>query len=230
MNSIIEILLGAILSIIATAVIESVRRPKLYFTIPAPYDAPSAQMMDQHQNRLPGFGVRHRHLYVGVGNKAMPTYLTWLSRDAVIACGVEISFYYEDGRDVFGKSMTGRWSGSATPSPLLIELGGQRGSILDPLRWRLDSRIDIQPGSVETLDTVVRFDIDAECYGWSNENFWQGMRHPTWKLTAARYLIKATVRGSGVTASEVFWLYNNSDLDTFRLGPTTSAEKKRISA
>ena len=66
--------------------------------------------------------------------------------------------------------MRARWARTAEPVLPMMQ-SGQVVYILDPHKVIADLRIDIYPGESETLDVVVRFDGDPECYGWNNETY-----------------------------------------------------------
>ena len=54
--------------------------------------------------------------------------------------------------------------------------------------------LDIYPGAVEEVAIVNRMDLEADCWGWSNESYANNWRTPQWRLPHGRYLVSVTVR------------------------------------
>ncbi len=230
-STVLEIVLGAVISIVITVIVERTKKPSLYLSVGKPYDANSEQIrtLNKDAGNIVPFGKRHRHLYVYVGNRSVNRLFRWcFYRETAIQCRAEITFHYMDGRRVFEHPMPARWAGSANPSLPVIHFDKREGYIVDPARLSFESRMDIRPGTEEGLDTVVRFDVDDACFGWNNESTFQGLRHPQWRLPDDRYLMKVTVISSGDRVSGIFCLFNNPNLDSFRIELATDDERKRV--
>ena len=171
--------IGAIAGILITMLVEYLRRPRLTLSIePNPRDYPA-------QPARPASVVRPVRLTAT--NKPGPW---WMTRDPALRCQATITFHHlDDGQDIFGRPMEGRWATS--PEPTLIEITGEldQGTgtpvaglgaapaagkhpiklyMRDPSRLTPISRIDIHAGESVPLDVAVRLDEDQECYGWNN--------------------------------------------------------------
>jgi hypothetical protein len=112
-----------------------------------------------------------------------------------------------------------RWAGQPEPVPILFSIGNQHVSIADPTRFSLNPRVDVYPGEGEALNIAAKFDSEVECYGWSNENYFSNpiWRHPNWKLSSGRYLVRVTVLSAGQNCTGVFRLIADVPRGNFRL-------------
>ena len=123
MNSaILEIVLGAIISIIITVFIEWLRKPKLIFHIGKPSDR-SYETSPAKEARFLG---------IELINEPLPKIFRWLQRNTAVQCHGTIEFYHLDGQNVFSRSMPIRWSSSPEPVPMAISVGSQDVRIFDP--------------------------------------------------------------------------------------------------
>ena len=118
MNGMFEVILGAILSIIITIWIEYTRKPKLAFG--------KTNITNLDYTKFPEKRPANtaRFLSVEIENKPISWMLRWLSRNAALQCHAEITYYHLDGQDVFGRTMTARWSGNIEPVPPNSNFGG----------------------------------------------------------------------------------------------------------
>lgn len=209
MGSVLEIVLGAIIAILITIGVENLKKPRLSIEIAAPGDR-------SYPDRP---AKRARFLYADVINKPLPWWARWMSRDAATQCHGAISFYHLDGQNVFGGAMPLRWSGSPEPIAPSFKIDDKLILISDPTKFNISPRVDIYPGERETMDIAAKFDDEADCYGWSNENYFSDpiWRNPKWKLLPGRYLVKVVVTTSGEKATKVFRLLNDVPIDGFRL-------------
>lgn len=210
-STVIEIVLGALVAIIITILIEYWRRPQLSIEIAAPIDA---EYSYEHVKNA-------RFILVKVVNAPLPKFLRWMSRNSAIQCNGTITFHYLDGQPVYQRVMPTRWSTSPEPIASRFEVDGKVFSFIDPTKIEMRSRIDIQPGESENLGVVAKFDDDEECFGWSNENYFTKplWRHPDWKLKPDRYLTKVTIYSAGEKVYKVFRLVNNVRRKDTRLEP-----------
>jgi hypothetical protein len=215
--------LGAAFSIAATIFIEVMRQPKLKLIILDPVD----KEYPADSNRPVQSA---RFLYLDLMNKPLPKWLSWIQRTAAVQCYGDISFYNLDGQNVFGRSMRIRWSN--TREPVLpvhtFQIDGERVYLID-YRTDVIDRVDVYPGDSQRLDVVARFGDDISCYGWSNENYSRGWRHPDWELPPERYIVKVTVISSGQTSKEVFRIVNNNiPRNAFRLEPAMKGDLEKL--
>ena len=119
MNGTLDVILGAILSIIITIWVEYLRKPKLRFQ--------SINANDIDYSRLPEKrpANKARFLAITIENTSLSWLVRWLSRSAALQCHATISFFHLDGQDVFARNMTGRWSGSIEPTPTISWTPGE---------------------------------------------------------------------------------------------------------
>lgn len=224
LNLIIGAIIGTVTSIAATILADYLRKPKLDMLIEdppfdraSPLNAPANQM---------------RFLRLRIFNKQLPRWLQWIEPSPALQCRAAISFHHLDGRNVFGRTMGGRWAGTPEPIPItIVNPDGQQSHIFDTARLNLESRIDIYPGESELLDIASRADEDQNCYGWNNETYlistpW---RNPNWKLDRGRYLIKVAVRSSGRMCIRYYHLANDVSRADFRLTPANQSEVAALS-
>jgi hypothetical protein len=87
--------------------------------------------------------------------------------------------------------MEARWAGSPEPVPAQVKDpdGKQTGFLYDLERILAPSRVDIYPGESESLDVAVLYDDEDKCFGWNNESYFQGFRHPRYQLPGGQYLV-----------------------------------------
>lgn len=208
-----QVVLGAIVAIVITILVESLRKPRVSIRILPPADT-------TYTNKL---ATNARFLSVGVVNNALPTWARWMSRNAATQAHGEITFYHLDGQNFFGRSMPARWTGSPDPvsNQTLIGVGNRIIALQDAFRFSVGTRVDIPPGEAELIKIAGKFDNDSECFGWSNESYFSDplWRNPNWELPSDRYLVKVVVTTSGEKATEVFRMINNVARTDFRLEP-----------
>jgi hypothetical protein len=97
-----EIVLGGLITILTAILVEVLRQPRLRLQIDQPYDgtyagAPAAEV---------------RFLRILIENRGLPWFARWMSRLTASSSMATISFHHLDGQSVFGRTMTGRWSGA----------------------------------------------------------------------------------------------------------------------
>jgi hypothetical protein len=202
--------LGAVLSILANIAIEYERKPKLALAIEdKPYE----------NNSMVGSVKSGTFLRVCLSNKPMPKLLRWLARSAAYECTGIVQFCHQDGTPVFAKPMQVRWAGSDEPVTYQLAADSTLAIIFDPAKYSAAFRRDCFPGTSELFDVAARFDNDEDCYGWSNDSYLpaKGPRHPDFKLSKGRYLVKVTIRSSGDQIDGVFQLENFGARADFRL-------------
>lgn len=222
LSALVGAVLGGVIAFGITFVVEMYRRPKLILSRVPPLDtifASTGPAGDQNQRA-------GKSLHIVVYNKPFLGF-----RTAALQCKAEITFYQVDGRNRFGKSMTGRWSASPQPGPIKGQIlpDGKEFLIVDPSRLTLESRMDIFPGERAELDLVVRFQGEVNCYGWNNETYFRSAdgKNPDWELEHDRYLVEIRIVASGQTFNGVFQLVNNVPYSSFRLEDATE-DKRRL--
>lgn len=220
-TSAVEIVLGAVLgtlfSIVTTALIDFLRRPKLTLDIIEPRDIPVS--FTNSNNPAQPRSETARFLTLHVKNKPLPKILRWLNRNTAIQCQGKISFHHFDGQNIFDRVMQARWAGTPEPVFPWFVYAGNKTVIVDPARFRMEAAMNIQPGAHEGLDIVIRYADEEDCYGWNNESYnsdTQG-KNPRWHLNAHRYLVKVTVEASGHSVSKIYRLINDVKIQDFRL-------------
>jgi hypothetical protein len=218
----ISIFFGGLITILTAIGVEYLRNPRLRLAIEdPPLDLPAPD----------GKNMR-RNLRLRLRNESLPFGARWMQRAAATQCRGEITFHHlNDGQDIFGRAMVVRWVNS--PEPIANQIIGLDGKvqfhIRDFARAATESRIDVYPGEEELLDVAVRFDGEAECYGWNNDSYFYNWRNPNWKLPRERYLVKVVITSSGKKCSGVFRLVNDVDNRTdFRLIPATPDDRAKV--
>lgn len=219
----ISIFFGGLITVLTAIGVEYLRNPALRLAIEdPPLDLPSPD----------GKNMR-RNLRLTLRNKSLPFGTRWMQRAAAIQCRGEITFHHlNDGQEVFfHRAMAVRWVRSPEPiANQIISLDGKvQFHILDFARAATESRIDVYPGEEEVLDVAVRFDGEAECYGWNNDSYLYNWRNPNWKLPRGRYLVKVVITSSGRKCSGVFRLVNDVDSRTdFRLVRASHDDRAKV--
>lgn len=219
--AVLLVILGAVISILVTALVEWLRKPRLSITVEdLPFDA-------SYPDEWPA--QRTRHLRVNVANLQLQWSFRWMSRNAALQCEAEVTFFRSDGQRVFVKPMPGRWTDLPEPVPMVGDLGGQRLTLYDPNITKELRHLDIYPGRPRLLDIAGRFDGDDECYGWTSANYSSEPRwkNPEWKLPAGLYLVKIDVNADSAITSAAFRLINDVSIGSFRLEPTLSSDPVR---
>lgn len=214
--------LGALLSLLVIIIIEHQRKPKLSLKIEEPPTDIS------YSNRPAN---KARFLRVRLSNRGMPRLLKWLGRNAAMHSHGEIQVYHQnDGAVVFSSPMPIRWAGSDEPFSFQALPGGKVAQVFDPSKFNAAFYRDCHAGSEEPIDVVARFDNDADCYGWTNENYLGNKvwRNPDWKLPRGRYLVTITVHTAGEKVVDLFKLENSVGVQHFRLMNSTKEDRQKI--
>jgi hypothetical protein len=216
----LSIFFGGLITILTAICVENLRRPRLSLAIEdSPLDVPSPD----------GKGMR-RNLRLILRNHPLPRVARWMQRAAATQCRGEITFHHLDGQDIFGRTMAVRWVGS--PEPIPSRIVGLNGTvqffIQDFSRTTTDSRIDVYPGEGELLDVAVRFNDEADCYGWNNDSYFCDWRNPNWILYSERYLVKVVINSSGEKCTDAFRLVNDVKRTDFRLILASAEDKAKV--
>jgi hypothetical protein len=206
----LEVVLGALISILITIWIENLRKSKLSIAINQPTDV-------EYPNS-PASKVRFLH--IEVTNQPLHRFVRWMSREPAMQVHAAISFYRLDGQNVFGREMVARWSGAVEPVlPTIIHEGKMKGVIWDISRLTISANMDIYPGHSQAFDVAAKFDDDEECYGWNNESYFSEprWRNPAWKLSHGCYLVRVTISTAGEKLTSIYRLINDVRRNSFRI-------------
>ena len=219
----IEVVLGAIVAIAITILIENLRKPKLVLKIEKPTDA-------DYRNRENYPAEIARYLCLNLLNEPLPAWARWMTRNPALQCHGQITFHHLDGQNVFGRSMPIRWSGSPEPIALTLIIDGKRSSLWDPSRFSMEPCMDVYPDEAARLDIVARFDNEVFCYGWSNQSYFSDpiWRNRDWKLLPNRYLVKVLIKSSGANCVGIFRIINDVPQNAFRLEVASPDEIAKI--
>jgi hypothetical protein len=214
----LETLFGAILAIITTIIIESLRKPSPELRI---------SKIAAEDNYVLKPAKKARFLYLELVNNPLPKLLRWISRSSAMQCHGTITFHHLDGQNVFGRSMDIRWTNLPNPMPVILKIENKQFQLFDSRKFNHDSKVDIYPGESELLNVASRFDDESECYGWCNENLWREplWRNPDWKLQSGRYLVRVEVVSAGEKCVGMFRLINDVDMKDFRLEEALPSDK-----
>jgi hypothetical protein len=217
-SSLIEVVLGAIIAIGMTILLERLRRPKLEIQLVTPATTGDREFKGKQAEKV-------RFLYLKLVNKKLRRWgRPFVTRSPALECHGHITFHHrDDGKAVFDRTMQIRWPQGGDPTlPLVTPDGyfvvdGKPVVMFDPQRLGLATRVNISPGESQKFDVVARFDDEDECYGWSNDSYIEGWRNPDWKLDKGRYLVKVTIFSAGEECSGTFYLNNEVGQKDFRL-------------
>jgi hypothetical protein len=127
-QSVLEIVLGALVAIVVTIVVENLRKPRLTLRLAQHHDV-------AYPPGRPATNVRF--LALDLGNQPLPRIFRWMSRNAALQCHGTIEFHHLDGQSVFARAMPIRWSGSPEPVPLHFQINNVQVLIADPSRLTL---------------------------------------------------------------------------------------------
>lgn len=201
-----------ILSILAVLALESLKKPRLGFSVGEPGELFPADQF----GRKP---AKWTHIYVH--NEPMPRWISWAwDRDPALSCHGSISFIDDKGQDVFGRAMRIRWANN--PEPLIQDPDSGIAKGIDWDKMRVGNSWDIPPASISdkeygVADVAVRHDGEAEAYGWNNDAYLYNWRNPNWRLPRGNYTIRIVVRTGGQVSRGTFRLFNDIPYAQFRL-------------
>lgn len=253
--------LGAVLSVVVTAVVERAKRPSLRLVL----------MWDGQPRRFWFGGRDPEHLadvlFLQATNKPLPCEFRFLGRATATEVAGSVCFRDCEGHPAFVElrcdratgttqewalRMPVRWANSPQPSRTVwAERVGRPQSapwmISDPERLVQTQRI--RPGGPEdarggvndgTFSVAVKFGTDEECYGFTNESYRHGFRHPRWRLTLPYYLVDVEVTSAdgecnglyrlstGTGGCEAFELTRASRIDSRKVDVARRGERSRI--
>lgn len=205
-------MLVAIIALINPYFLDWLKRPNLSIE-------PSSTYVD-----YPG---DYRFLRASVKNQASVPWLAWFIRgDAALNCQAKVSFFGKDETELF--QFLGRWSNTPLPIVTTRRANPQGGytedNVYDSSRVPLGRTIDISPGAAQDLDIAVKFQGEAEAYGFTNENYISNNSPSTERWRSGRYLpdkrhlIRVSLTCEGVSFGDTLTLFNETtELESFRL-------------
>ncbi|HEY2531226.1 MAG TPA: hypothetical protein VGJ20_25400 [Xanthobacteraceae bacterium] len=213
------VIIGGILTIIITIVVERLRSPRVRLAIG---DCITLQ---------PRGPLAHNwhSLRVAVSNEPLPSWADWwLLRLPALQCRAEILFLRLDGTLFISDPMVGRWTGGS-PEPQVVHIQQPNGTI--PVLTNpeeLKNTVDIYPGETEQLDVAVRIETENQAYGWNNETyFYPNWRNSKRELNHERYLVKVTVNSSGRKCTGFFNINNDGPFTSFTLTKLTPEQQQQ---
>lgn len=232
LNFLINLTAGVV-GILIVLWIERQRRPRLSMSVGIPNEI----VEKSDEPRKPG-----KWLYVTIHNAGVPRWLAWVySGEPAMACRAWITFYHLEGHRVFDREMNARWA--ATPEPQIQVLTLGRTAVPPQLVTVKDAKMeqrqfvrlldvretyDIPAGESTNIDVVMRFRDEETAYGWCNESYLYGWKHPDWVLPKDRYLAKVRVVTGGREFTDVFLVVNDVPYADFRLEPAKPELKSRV--
>jgi len=220
--SVTEVVVGALISIWVTMLLEGVQKPNL-----------ELELRSECATRFRAGSHLGYVLQLRLVNKPLPRGLGWLQRNSATEASGTITFRDLNGKDVFGAVMPIRWSNSPQPGYTVVEdtpnAAPIKKMIFNP--ERLSTTRNIPPGSHDegVLDVAARFDNESECYGVNNESYFNDWHTPRWKLLPGEYLVDVKIRASNASCADTFHLSNEGSLPGgFRLAKASKAESARV--
>lgn len=164
------------------------------------------------EHEYPNHGVV-RFLRVEIHNR--PRKVLFVTRKTAYACEAKVTFKSPTG-DTIGP-MAGRWAGN--PEPLQYEVvDGKIQTILNPTLLAANRLTNIPPLRFRHLDIAMRRRVDREAYGWTDESYRHGWRHPDFKLPDEHYEVHVEVTtGDRTSPPKSFRLMNPESADGFNL-------------
>jgi hypothetical protein len=201
-----------ILSILAVLGLESLKKPRLRFSLGAPGEI----FPDDPLGRKP---AKWTHIYVR--NEPMPSWLSWAwDRDPALSCHGSLSFTDQKGQDVFGRAMPIRWANN--PEPLIQDPASGLPKGIDWDKMRVGHLWDIAPAPISHMeygvaDVAFRADGESDAYGWNNDAYLHDWRNPQWRLPPGNYTVRIAVRTGGQVFRDTFRLINDTPYAQFRL-------------
>lgn len=214
----VQVIVGAIIAILITILVEWVRKPRLSISLLPPESG------DRTYEGRPARTARF--LYMTLQNKQLPWPLKWMLRGTALQCHGSVKFFNSDGGQLFISEMEVRWSNTPEPTPSVLQMDDRQYPIWNPFSFV--SRVDISPGEGEKFDVVARFDNEENCYGWSNENYLRGWRNPDRILRPGRYLALISFVSAGEKYTGLYRIINDVPQRDFRLEKATPEDWQRI--
>ena len=210
-------LIAGVVGILVVLWIERQRRPRLSMHVGIPGTIDEHDPLKRHPTTF---------LKVQIHNLCVPKWLSWVyDGEPALSSAGWITFHHLDGQRVFDREMLARWSETQDPPPIAATKTdeGLIARLVNP-----QNAVDIPPGEYANLDVVNRLEGEAECYGWNNESYIHGWKHPSWRLDKGRYVAKIRVKSGGREFQDAFVVVNDIPFADFRLEEAPTEVKDRI--
>lgn len=120
-------------------------------------------------------------------NLACPEWIDWVyTREPALSCRVHVAFFRPCGEPIFGREMAARWSSSIEPR---LEERTVGGVALAYLRDSVPAA-DIHSNHAESIHPIIIFPRPLEIFGWTNESYAYGWKHPDWQIRERHFVIR----------------------------------------
>jgi len=180
MTNVVAFLISFAASVVAIVVVlytERQRRPLLRFRIVPPIIIPAG---DDVRPQCTWFGIE-------VSNAPCSRWLAWVyTREPAMSCRAYVSFFCTCGDRLLPGEMPARWSGLVEPRIETIQAGGGQ---IAYLRDAIPT-VDLHANSAEGIHPVVVFPSPFQTFGWTNESYLYGWRHPQWAISHDTFVIR----------------------------------------
>jgi len=219
---VIEVFLGALLSLIVSILIENQRSPKLSLEI-------EDYSFDDNLQGKPAKIIKVLRVKL-LNKKVRRAFSWWLKRETVIHCNATIQMlHFEDHFPFFHKPIHARWTKSI--EPMTQELKPDTNTIVqlfDPAKYNAVMFRNCYPGTEEIIDIVARYNDEEDCYIWNNDIYYKGWRNKDVQIPKGRYFLIVTVFSNGEETKGYFKLENTSSINNFRLLNVSNEELKNL--
>lgn len=122
-----------------------------------------------------------------------------------------------DGKDVCAGEMPIRWS--SRPEPLML-LPLPVSTVNSGYHWvpnpalLLDGHVtDFAAGEEQVFAFAIKMQ-DGSCWGWTQESYWHGWRHPAWRLPSGKLRVFVRLLAAGKEQRAEFQLNTEESIDS----------------
>lgn len=214
-------ILGAVVSIVMTLLVEWLKQPRLRIEI-------DTSTTRTYPKGSPIGGNTATYLAIKILNQQLDPWLSWLQRSAAMDCHGYIYFRDLHGKIIGAKSMPLRWSHTSEPIPVIarrMQFPHQEiAKIYDNIRLTQERFVNLHPGKApKRAPVAIQIHGEQETYGWSNHSYefnsatrQENWRNPTWKMDQEIYEIEVIVEHRSGEHREKFYLINQPDIFKLR--------------
>ncbi|MDR3405708.1 MAG: hypothetical protein P4L99_24705 [Chthoniobacter sp.] len=168
---------ASLVAIVVVLYIERQRRPLLKFCVLPPTVVPAGDKLRPECSWL----------QIEVTNVPCVPWIAWVyTREPAFSCRAFVSFHCTCGTRLLPGEMQARWSGTVEPRPEVVKVKGGQGVYL---RDTFPS-VDIHANHKEPIHPVVVFPQPFRAFGWTNESYLHGWRHPQWEIPHDEFVLK----------------------------------------
>lgn len=184
MDNLVNFLISFAASVVAIGVvlyIERQRRPRLQFRVLPNTIMPPGDAMGRPECSW---------LQIEVTNSPCARWIAWVyTREPALSSRAFISFHCTCGKRLLPDEMQARWSGAVQPWPEVLTVNGVQAAFL-----RDDVRsIDIHANQPESIHPVIVFPQPFKPFGWTNESYLHGWRHPKWAIPQNEFVLRLRI-------------------------------------